>query len=137
MQYCKFKPLSEDIEQFEICSYLLIYQRMNETFSDTKSFIWRLPSPYNNKAFSFETQLFLPDPSVFCFFAQFHFSLKFKVKNHKNTSLFVYLRSLVAGSNYVNPISTCFWYSLNSMFLLRVNKLFSSNSFNKKRTNKL
>ena len=32
---------------------------MNETFSDSKSFIWRLPSPYNNKAFSFEAQLFL------------------------------------------------------------------------------
>ena len=54
---------------------------MNETFSDTKSFIWRLPSPYNNKAFSFEAQ-------HFCFFGQSHVSLKFKVKNHKNNFTF-------------------------------------------------
>ena len=39
MQYSEFKPLSEDIEQFKICSYLLIYQRMNKTFSVSKSLV--------------------------------------------------------------------------------------------------
>ena len=86
MQYSEFKPLSEDIEQFKICSYLLIYQRINETFSDTKSFIWRLLSPYNNKAFSFEAQLF-------CFFGSAWSS---KSRITRITSLFVSLRTLLA-----------------------------------------
>ena len=104
MQYSEFKPLSEDIEQFKICSYLLIYQRMNETFSDNKSFIWRLPSPYNNKAFSFEIA-----PKSFVQPMTALVSLKFKSRNQRNIFTFRSFTHIIVMSVWVRIVSIPFW----------------------------
>ena len=116
----------EDIELSKIWLFNRIYQRMNETFFGSLSFLWYLLSPSGYSVLLFWN-------FVSCFFClkvifshRNNLSLKFKVKNHSYvfTFRFVYaaLRSIdimVAGSNYVNPVSTKFWSAIPwiSMFL--------------------
>ena len=71
----------EHDEHDKIWLNLRIYHRMNETFSNSKSFIWRLQSPYNNKS---SLLLFLH----FCYFAQSQGQSEFQVKNHENIFIF-------------------------------------------------
>ena len=104
------KLIHNDIELLKFWVNLRIYQRMNETFSDSNSFIWQLLSPYNNnktKFFPFEiAQLFLQS----CFFGQSQVSLKFKVKNHKNISTFRLFTQ--RGHNWLQYriVSISFWH---------------------------
>ena len=101
------KTSSKGIVNFKIWYKLPIYQRMNETFFVTKSFIWRWEAIDNTRLtilFSFEIVLLF-----LCLAYKTLVSLKFQVKksrkNHKNISTFRLFTDVIgfsAGSNCVN-----------------------------------
>ena len=101
------KLIKEDIQRLKFWVNLRIYQRMNETFFVTKSFIWRWEAIDNTRLtilFSFEIVLLF-----LCLAYKTLVSLKFQVKksrkNHKNIStfrLFTHVIGFSAGSNCVN-----------------------------------
>ena len=101
------------LDVMEVCEHdghlkiwinLRIYHRINETFFVINSLIWRLKLPSGTILFSFEIEQWTAVSPVFCFFGPVWSSKSQIHKSQKRFSLFVCLRSVIAGSNCVNTI---------------------------------